>query len=223
MNQLLKNICVIVCLLFVCSCKDVSVNEDTERVYRFLEGVMVPNTEEFYAMDEPFSLNYSEFNFDGSKIVYTKFTNRPQRSQFGMFIYDVRSAQESLLMLDGYHASWSPDGNWIAFNIYPQIYKIKSNGDSLTQLTTGAGSFTPRWSPDGSRIAFNGNTPFNVMNRDGSGLRRVGDNEFGAVTDWHPEGSKLLGVKAYSAMSIARRVSTWKYCIEPNGANFIAI
>ena len=190
----MKPIFLLLACLIIGSCKDVSVNEDAENIYQFLEGEMVPNTEEFYAMDEPFSLNFSEFSRDGSKIVYTKFTNRPHRPRFGVFIYDVGSAQENLLVLDGYLASWSPDAEWVAFNIYPQIYKIKSNGDSLTKLTNGAGSFNPRWSPDGKRIGFEGNTRNNVMNSDGSGLGFIGDNGFGAIADWHPSGTKVLGV-----------------------------
>ncbi len=197
-------------ILLLCgSCKEQAVDSGDTAPYRYYEGEQIPNTEEFYAMDEQFSLNACEFNRAGTEIVYTKFTNRSQWSRLGVFIYNVQTTEERLLTLDGYFPSWSPDGSWVAFNIYPQIYKIKSNGDSLTQLTSGGGSFYPRWSPDGTQIVFNGNTLFNVINRDGSGLRRIGDTMFGAATDWHPDGSKLLGIKAYSAMSIARQISTW--------------
>lgn len=50
--------------------------------------------------------------------------------------------------------SWSPDGQWIAFSRNAQIWKMKTNGDSLEQLTFEGRNFFPTWSPDGQWIAF---------------------------------------------------------------------
>jgi TolB protein len=50
--------------------------------------------------------------------------------------------------------SWSPDGQWITFSEYDKIWKMKINGDSLTQLTFEGRNFYPSWSPDGQWIAF---------------------------------------------------------------------
>lgn len=45
--------------------------------------------------------------------------------------------------------------NWIVFNRTDrQIWKIKSNGDSLTQLTFGDENYAPEWSPDGEKLVF---------------------------------------------------------------------
>lgn len=55
--------------------------------------------------------------------------------------------------------NWSPDGKYIAFTSMidstEQIYKIKSDGSDLQQLTSATSpSYDPVWSPDGKYIAF---------------------------------------------------------------------
>ncbi|OQY27350.1 MAG: hypothetical protein B6244_10840 [Candidatus Cloacimonetes bacterium 4572_55] len=49
---------------------------------------------------------------------------------------------------------WSPDGQWLAFMMNAQIYKVKADGDSLTQLTHEGRNFFPDWGPDGQWIAY---------------------------------------------------------------------
>jgi len=50
--------------------------------------------------------------------------------------------------------TWSPDEKWIAFSEGSQIWKKKTDGDSLTQLTFEGRNFFPSWSPDGKWIAY---------------------------------------------------------------------
>ena len=50
--------------------------------------------------------------------------------------------------------TWSPDGDWIAFAMAGDIWRIPSRGGAAEQLTRGPWyHFEPSWSPDGSRIA----------------------------------------------------------------------
>ncbi len=201
----MKKIYAIVCLLLIGSCKDVSVNEDAENIYQFLKGDLIKGTEYFFPLSfYDYSLSEPEMSQNGEAILYTIFYGVSMDSA-GVYQLNLQTGEKRLIVRSGYNASWSPDGNWIAFNIYPQIYKIKSNGDSLTRLTSGAGSFNPRWSPDGKRIGFGGNTLYqNVMNSDGSGLGFIGDSVFAGIADWHPSGTKVLGGQRVNSSSTVK-------------------
>ena len=49
---------------------------------------------------------------------------------------------------------WAPDGDWLAFNAFQEIWKIKSNGDSLTRLTYSGENYHCTWSLSDTLIAF---------------------------------------------------------------------
>ena len=50
--------------------------------------------------------------------------------------------------------TWSPDGEWIAFAMAGDIWRVPAGGGVAEQLTRGPWyHFEPSWSPDGSRIA----------------------------------------------------------------------
>ncbi len=95
-----------------------------------------------------------------------------------------------------YDPRWSPKGDWIVFNMLAQIFKIKTNGDSLTQLTFTGRNFFPNWSPDGNKIIHDRTDPIDsagawIMNADGSNHRLVAR---GRSPSWSPDGSKILYV-----------------------------
>jgi Tol biopolymer transport system component len=49
-------------------------------------------------------------------------------------------------------ATWSPDGQWIAYTVAPNgIFLMKPDGTEAHYLTEGN---NPSWSPDSRRIAF---------------------------------------------------------------------
>jgi dipeptidyl aminopeptidase/acylaminoacyl peptidase len=84
------------------------------------------------------------------------------------------------------------------------IYKVKPDGSSLTQLTGGnAIDAEPEWSPDRSQVAFtstrDGNVEIYAMNADGSNVRRLTDNAaLDSSPAWSPDGTKIAFVSRRS-------------------------
>ena len=77
----------------------------------------------------------------------------------GIYLIDTNRTNNKILYSGpgAYSPTWSPDGEWIAFSDNGQIFKIKVNGDSLTQLTNSGNNFFPSWSYDGKWITFDSN------------------------------------------------------------------
>src|SRR4029453_18722873 len=64
----------------------------------------------------------------------------------------------------------------LAFVRDGQIFRVRSDGTGLVQLTSDGGNSEPAWAPDGARIAFvrgqGGSSDIYVMNADGSNVVR---------------------------------------------------
>ena len=61
-----------------------------------------------------------------------------------------------------YDPAWSPDGNWIAFSLGSNIYKMRYTGTgfdtaNIIQLTNGGGNFHPSWTANSDTIYFDSN------------------------------------------------------------------
>src|SRR6185312_2372350 len=77
--------------------------------------------------------------------------------------------------------AWSPDGQWIAFTMRGDIWKVPAGGGAAVALTKGpAYHFEPAWSPDGRRIAFSyestGNLEIGIISADGGAEETVAAN-----------------------------------------------
>lgn len=58
--------------------------------------------------------------------------------------------------------AWSPDGNWLAFSLGKQIYKLRYTGSgfdtaNLIQLTTRANNFHPSWTANSDTLYYESN------------------------------------------------------------------
>ncbi len=114
-----------------------------------------------------------------------------------------------------YNPGWSPMGDWVVFHTAAQIFKMKTTGDSLTQLTFSGRNLFPNWSPDGNKIAYWKSLPVDsngvwIMEADGSNNRFVVD---GGHPSWSPDGSKILYVGLYEHLYVA----------DTNGSNVVKI
>jgi Tol biopolymer transport system component len=83
----------------------------------------------------------------------------------------------------------------LAFVRDNQIFRVRTDGTALQQLTSGSGNSEPAWSPDGSRIAFVsdrlGGSAIYVMNADGSGVVRRTITGRDTSPAWSPDGKRI--------------------------------
>jgi dipeptidyl aminopeptidase/acylaminoacyl peptidase len=90
----------------------------------------------------------------------------------------------------------------LAFVRDSQIFRVRSDGTGLVQLTSDGMNSEPAWAPDGARIAFvrqGAATPegwvtsdIYVMNADGSNVvRRTYDGRLNSSPAWSPDGTRI--------------------------------
>ena len=157
---------------------------------------------------------------DGSRIAYTTNAAKMENCSAGMDIQviQVESGQRSMITDSlgwgevnnpicfdqaqwNTAPSWSPDGQWIAFETNrdgnEEIYLMDPDGGQLWNLSDHPGRDKyPSWSPDGTKIAFSsdrdGNQDIYVMGLDGSEPLRITQH---ASDDkrpaWSPDGRMI--------------------------------
>ncbi len=160
-------------------------------------------------IDCPFDFRLTDFepawSPDGRTIAYVH--GDTVNGKTGIYLIDTSGNNKRIIYTGpgAYSPAWSPDGEWIAFSDQAQIFKMKINGDSLTQLTLGGRNFFPDWSPDGDWIAYDSNADSpNGMNfiwkmkADGSDKIRIAyDPSNGEVRmpNWASDGNKIVHQK----------------------------
>jgi TolB protein len=164
---------------------------------------------------------------DGKTIAYVHGGIDEEGDTTGIYLIDVDGTDNRLLYrgTKAYGPDFSPDGNWLAFDNYAQIFKIKLNGDSLTQLTFGGRNFFPDWSPDGKKIAYDVTEPIDtggiyLMQEDGTFPHLVPGGYGGRFPDFSPDGKKLLCLISYNN---AGKVEDYFWIISLEDANHIRL
>jgi hypothetical protein len=93
------------------------------------------------------------------------------------------------------NASWSADGQWMAYNAYSDhaVWRSRSDGTEPLQLTFGPGQADiPSISPDGKQVLYtNSEGAVCVIGRDGGSPPNIVDKDGGAP-HWSPDGSLLV-------------------------------
>jgi len=121
----------------------------------------------------------------------------------GLCIFPLRGGEPTRILkgveleLRTEKASWSPDGQRIAFSaIKPggdpgqdsTIYIVNADGSGLTELPSVGNDVRPAWSPDGQWLAFHSSGDLAIMRPDGSDPAVIWHSDEGGCTD-HPEWS----------------------------------
>ena len=72
-----------------------------------------------------------------------------------------------------YALTWSPDGEWLAFQTDNRIYLVRPDGTGLRPVVEGffIAASAVQWSPDGSRIAYLRGGALSIVNVDGGDER----------------------------------------------------
>jgi Tol biopolymer transport system component len=158
---------------------------------------------------------------DGHTIAYYHNGDTVAES-YGIYLIDTNGSNKRQLINEVFIGSpdFSPDGKWIVFHM-GQIFKIKINGDSLTQLTNGERSYYyPSWSPDGEWIAYDNPIvgSFNILKIKKDGSEVTGIDYDARKPSWSRDGSKLTVQKYISGVTFPEI-----YIIDSNGHNSVRI
>lgn len=154
---------------------------------------------------------------DGTHIIYNHYgitsidvggSYNIDRDSSGLWLINANGTDAHIILKgDDINADWSPDGNWIVFEVNAQIYKAPFHESSIdtsqiVQLTYEGRNFFPNWSPDGQSIAFDSNNESPngmnfiwIMNVDGSQKRRIAyeptEGEI-RMPYWSPIGNEIV-------------------------------
>ncbi len=155
--------------------------------------------------------NTPRFNPNNSnEIIYVQGNNTDNKIY--LVKRNLNNGQETYIVTDVWQMpDWSVK-DWIVFNHADnQVWKIKSNGDSLTLLTSNMqGGFYAIWSPDGNKIAFN---PAGIRNNtiicDGTGNYLDSLPYFiSYLTQWSKDGINICGLSKNNLNVVYQNIYT---------------
>ena len=183
----LPTLMVLAGVFLIVSCNKNPVTNDEKCKETEAEGLIVPFVDAFPSWDP-----------DGSTIAYVHSAQSAEEIRNGNYqIWLIEANGENNRFLRaGDLPDLSPDGNWLVFK-NGQIFKIKTDGDSLTQLTFKGSNIFPTWSPGGQWIAYGrsiceGERTCGIWMIDKNGEQNHLIVEFGRFPTWNPITNELF-------------------------------
>lgn len=132
-------------------------NEVEDSLFVFCTDTCNVDCQEIFSNVIPFDYTYPCFNpNDPEQLAYFRYDNTGFALGSEIWVVDFCSGTKKMIASNGFYSlDWS-NKDWLIYTSTDQnIWKIKSNGDSLTQLTTvGTYNRDAKWSPDGSNFIF---------------------------------------------------------------------
>jgi len=148
----------------------------------------------------------------GDEIAFVSERNAPYWSHIWVQPYPSGAARQITFNLDAQCPSWSPDANYVAFNMWVtqstydvDIFTIPAAGGTPVNVTNTPGikETAPSWSPDGQYIAYerfdpaNPNTDIYMCPASGGTPVRLTDNaKMDYWPKWSRDGSRIAFVSA---------------------------
>ena len=131
------------------------------------------------------------------EIAYEKADYR-NNANSGLYTANLDTRQSRLIRAGidaALQVRWGPTG-WLAMTRDLQVWKVKANGDSLTQLTNTTYHYQPQWSPDGQRLVCledqSARSTLVFIDPNGRPLGQLGRIPASYCQSWSPDGTKLL-------------------------------
>lgn len=137
----------------------------------------------------PFDYKFPCFHPNNDDLfAYYRFDNSQLNSNSEIWIINFCTAEKRMIVDNALAGlDWNRKDWLIYTGVDQNIYKVKSDGDSLTQLTyEGEYNLYPRWSQSGEKIAFEterlGQNYIFISNKDGESIDTI--NELSNITAW---------------------------------------
>ena len=144
------------------------------------------------------SYNYPCFNPRNPREIVYYWVERNNLTNYGLYTANLDTNQRRFIRLGnefGLQVRWGSTG-WLALSMGSQVWKLKANGDSLTQLTFGTPHYQPQWSPDGQRLVCHESDspggPLIIIDKNGRKLATLNGFPTQYCESWSPDGTRLL-------------------------------
>jgi TolB protein len=115
-------------------------------------------------------------------------------------IWTVKPSGKDLTRITGkkglpFAPSWSPDGRWIAFTQFNNLWKMRADGSHRQKLAKGVGGSIQTnvsWSPDGRKLVFDKKDDLWRVRANGTHAKRITNTaEIEQSPTWSPKGGEI--------------------------------